>query len=438
MKTSMKQHFFAINLSCLKCGEEYPLVKMLEGCHKCKTDKLVANLDVKYNYDKIANILSKEILEERGGQHGLWKYRELLPVKRKECMITLGEGNTPLIKCNRLSKEIGIKNLYIKDESRNPTWSFKDRHCCVAVAKGLEFDAKIVSVSSYGNMGASTAAYAARAGVPCVVFVPSFIPKNMLTWLQVYGAMVVPLTTTEGRWMLESECLKKFESWYSVGTFTSPMPVYNPYGVEGNKTIAFEICEQINWKTPDKLVVPTSYGGGLWGIWKGFKELLTLDFIEEKPEMVSVETNVLAPLAKTISKGLEYVERVSHTSSVAFSIAGTVSSYQAVKAIRESRGMALTVSEEQIVEAQKLLASSEGIYGEMASVAAVAGVKKMVEEGEIESDETVVCVLTSSGLKFPEVTASFLHEPISPISPKLEELSVFLLKYYGYDPMQLK
>jgi threonine synthase len=250
--------------------------------------------------------------------------------------------------------------------------------------------------------------------------------------------MVVPVTTTEGRWTLEFKCLKTFDGWYSAGTFTSPMPVYNPYGVEGNKTITFEICEEMNWKAPDKVIVPTSYGGGLWGIWKGFKELLTLDLIGKKPEMVSVETNVLAPLAKAISKGLEYVERVSPANSVAFSIAGVVSSYQALKAIRESSGIALTVSEEQIVEAQKLLASREGIYGEMASVAAIAGVKKLIEEGRIERDETVVCVLTSSGLKFPEVTASFLQESMIPIAPKLEELLVFVQKNYGYDLTQLK
>jgi len=434
----MKEHFFATNLSCLKCGKEYPLTKMLEGCTNCRTDKVVVNLDVRYDYDSIANILSKKVLIRRKDRHGLWKYKELLPVERRDCMITLGEGNTPLIKCNRLGKELGIKELYIKDESRNPTWSFKDRHCCVAIAKGLEFGAKVVSVSSYGNMGASTAAYAARAGIPCIVFVPSFIPKNMLTWLHVYGAMVVPITTTEGRWTLELKCLKTFDGWYSAGAFTSPMPVYNPYGVEGNKTITFEICEQMNWKAPDKVIVPTSYGGGLWGIWKGFKELLTLDLIGKKPEMVSVETNVLAPLAKAISKGLEYVERVSPANSVAFSIAGVVSSYQALKAIRESSGIALTVSEEQIVEAQKLLASREGIYGEMASVAAIAGVKKLIEEGSIKRDETVVCVLTSSGLKFPEVTASFLQESMIPIAPKLEELLVFVQKNYGYDLTQLK
>lgn len=427
------QHFFATSLSCLKCGAEYQLEKMLEGCPKCKTDKFIANLDVKYDYDRLTKFLSKESLGKRVAQRGLWKYRELLPVKKEAHMITLGEGNTPLVKCDRLGREIGVKNLYIKDESRNPTWSFKDRHCCVAIAKGLEFGAKIVSVSSYGNMGASTAAYAARAGIPCVIFVPSFVPKNMLTWLRVYGAMVVPVSTSEGRWALESQCSKKFKAWYSVGTFTSPMPVYNPYGVEGNKTIAFEICEQLNWDVPAKIIVPTSYGGGLWGIWKGFKEFLTLDFIKEKPEIISVETEALAPLAKALSKGLEYIERVPFTESVAFSIAGTISSYQAIKAILESHGKAITVSEKEIIEAQRLLATREGIYGEMASVASIAGVKKMIEYGIVDKNEIVVCVITSSGLKFPEVSAVFLQEPINPIAPKMEEFLSLLLAYYNYD-----
>ena len=425
------EEFFARGLRCLKCGEEYPLLKMLEGCPKCRTDKAVSNLDVEYDYEKVKNVLSVKTLKKRKNGNGLWKYRELLPVKRREYMVTLLEGNTPLIKCEHLSRKLGIKNLYIKDESRNPTWSFKDRHCCVAISKGLEFGAKFVSVSSYGNMGASTAAYSARAGIECVVFVPSFTPKNMLTWLQIYGAKVVPVTTSEGRWILERECFRKFDYWYSVGTITYPMPTYNPYGVEGNKTIAYEICEQMSWEPPDKVIVPTSYGGGIWGIWKGLKEFLMLDFIKEKPKMVSIETEILAPLAKAISKGLNHVEKVPPVSSVAFSIAGYVSSFQALEAIRESKGIALTVSERQIIEAQKLLASEEGIYGEMASVASVAGVKKLIEEGEIEKDETILCVLTSSGLKFQEVTAKFLPEQPKAIEPKWEEFVVFLNRHYG-------
>lgn len=404
---------------------------MLEGCPKCRTDKAVANLDVEYDYERVKDVLSVKTLKKRKNGNGLWKYRELLPVKRKEYMVTLHEGNTPLIKCERLSRKLGIKNLYIKDESRNPTWSFKDRHCCVAISKGLEFGAKFVSVSSYGNMGASTAAYSARAGIECVVFVPSFIPKNMLTWLQIYGAKVVPVITSEGRWTLERECLRKFDYWYSVGTITYPMPTYNPYGVEGNKTIAYEICEQMNWEPPDKVIVPTSYGGGIWGIWKGLKEFLMLDFIREKPKMVSVETEILAPLSKAISKGLNHVEKVPPVSSVAFSIAGYISSFQALEAIRESKGIALTVSERQIIEAQQLLASDEGIYGEMASVASVAGVKKLIEEGEIERDETVLCILTSTGLKFQDVTAKFLPRQPRAIEPKWEEFLAFLSRYYG-------
>lgn len=420
---------FALGLRCLKCEEEYPLGKMFEGCPKCKTDKIIANLEVTYDYKSVTKALTKEILESRKGENELWKYKELLPLKDEQYMITLGEGDTPLIKCERLGAKIGLKNLYVKDESRNPTWSFKDRYSCVAVAKALEFKAKIVSVSSYGNMGASVAAYAAKADLSCVVFVPSFVPKNMLTWLQVYGAKIVPVTTTEGRWVLESRCVKTYDWWYPVGTFTSVTPVYNPYGVEGLKTLGYEICEQLKWKVPNRIIVPTAYGGGLWGIWKAFNEFKKLGFIEKEPRMISVEPTVLAPLAKAVSKGLEYVEKVPIANSVAFSIAGTISSYQALRAIRDSKGTALMVSEEEIIDMQKLLASTEGIYGEMASVATLAGAKKLREEGQIEKDEIIVCVITSSGLKFLELTAKFLQKPPKAIEPKWDSFKNLMRQY---------
>lgn len=427
----MKEKFFAISLRCLKCGKEYPLVKMLEGCPECKTNKMVANLDVKYEYDSIGKVLSKEILEKRN-KNGVWKYRELLPVEKSQYMITLGEGNTPLVKCKRLSRKLNVKNLYIKDESRNPTWSFKDRHCCVAIAKGLEFGAKVVSVSSYGNMGASVAAYAARAGLECIVFIPSFVPKNMLAWLQVYGAKIVPVTTIEGRWLLESRCVKEYEWWYSVGTFTLPTPVYNPYGVEGNKTMGYEICEQLNWEVPNKIFVPTSYGGGLWGIWKAFCELREIGFIDTTPQMISVEPAALGPLSKAISKGLDHVEKIPSSKSLAFSIAGNISSYQALKAIYASKGMAVTVSDEEIIEMQKMLASTEGIYGETASVASLAAVKKLREEKMIERDETIVCILTSSGLKFHETIKDFLPKPPKAIKPNWEEFRKLMKQQYNF------
>jgi len=421
---------YALGLRCIKCGAEYPLGKMFEGCPKCKTDKMIANLEVDYDYDGVAGVLNRETIEKRGKEKGVWKYKELLPVTAQRYMFTLGEGDTPLIRCNRLGDKIGVKKLYIKDESRNPTWSFKDRHSCVAIAKGLEFGAKVVSVSSYGNMGASVAAYAARAGLDCAVFIPGFVPETLLTWLQVYGAKVVPVTTPEGRWVLESKCVREHD-WYPVGTYTSPMPTYNPYGVEGNKTIGYEICEQLNWEVPDKVFTPTSYGGGIWGTWKAFHEFKKIGLVEKEPMMISVEPAALGPLANAISKGLDYVERLPWKSSVAFSIAGNTSSYQALKTIRVSKGAAITVTDEEIMEMQELLASTEGLYGEIASVAAVAGVKKLREESGIQEDETVICVLTSAGLKFPGVTKKILPEPPPAIEPDWSMFRNLMKQWYN-------
>ena len=421
---------YATMLKCQKCGSEYSLEKLFEGCPNCKTDKMIANLEVDYDYESIMNVLSREVLEKRR-EEGIWKYKELLPVTNEKAMITLGEGHTALIKCERLGRKIGLENLYVKDESRNPTWSFKDRLCCAGVAKGLEFGVKVVSVSSYGNLGASAAAYAARAGMDCVVFTPSFVPETMLTLLQVYGAKVVRITTPEGRWELESTCVRE-HNWYPLGTYTTPTPTGNPYGDDGYKTIGYEICEQLNWDVPDKVFVPTSYGGGLWGTWKGFHEFKKIGLIEkEPPRMVAVEPAALGPLTNAISKGLDYIEKMPLKSTVAFSIAGTISSYRALKTIHDSRGTAITVTDEEITEMQKLLASTEGIYSEMASVAPIAGAKKLREEGGVQEDETIVCVLTSTGLKFPETTKTVLPELHPVIEPSWNPFKKLMKQRYN-------
>jgi len=421
---------YALGLKCLKCETRYPLERMFEGCPKCRTDKTVSNLEVDYDYDRVSNVLDKETLRRRGKERGVWKYEELLPVKTAQYMFTLDEGNTPLVRCERLGEKIGIKNLHVKDETRNPTWSFKDRHSCTAIAKGLEFGAKVVTVSSYSNMGASTAAYAARVGLSCVVFVPSFVPESMLTWLQVYGAKVVPVTTPEGRWTLESKCAREL-GWYPVGTYTSPMATYNPYGVEGLKTIGYEICEQLDWKAPDKIFCPTSYGGNIWGTWKAFQEFKKMGLVEEEPTMISVEPAALGPIANAISEGLDYVETVPSKNSLAFSIAGTTSSYQALKTIRESKGRAVTVTDEELLEMQKLLASAEGIFGEVASVASLVGAKKLRERGEVQEDETVVCVLTSTGLKSLEAARKSLPGPFPAIEPNWNTFTSLMRQRYG-------
>lgn len=420
---------YALGLKCLKCGAEYSIDRMFEGCPECKTDKIVANLTVIYDYDKIAQKLSKEVLEKRSRRLGIWRFKEMMPIKNEKHMLSLGEGNTPLIKCERLGKGIGISNIYVKDESRSPTWSFKDRLCCVAISKGLDFRAKVATVSSTGNHGAATAAYSAKAGMDCIIFTLPSAPQAMSTLMQVYGAKVVSVSTSEGRWMLMGKCIKDY-GWYPTGTFTLPTPTGNPYGAQGYKSIGFEICEQLSWEAPDKVIMPTGYGEGIFGTWSGFKEFYEMGFINTLPEMISTEPARGGPLANAISKDLNYIEKVPLKPSVAFSIATSITSYQALKAIRDSRGLAITATDKEIMAAQKMLASMEGLYAEPAAAASVAGAKRLREEGKIDEDETIVCVATSSGLKDIEATRRLLPS-IPTIEPDWYEFKKFMKSHYS-------
>lgn len=417
---------YALGLHCQKCGAEYPLTKLFEGCPKCHTEKLIANLEIDYDYDRVADLLKKEDLKKPS--KGIWKYKELLPVKDKRYMITLEEGNTPLIRCRRLGDEINLQNLYIKDETRNPTWSFKDRFCCVSIAKGIEFGAKVVTVSSSGNHGAATAAYAARVGIDCIVFTSSAVPESLLVLMQVYGARVVPLTTMQGRWMLMSQCVKKYD-WFPASNYTMP-PTGNPYGVEGYKSIGYEICDQLGWNVPDKVILPTGLADGLFGTWKGFQEFRKLGFVNKEPTMVAAEPACMAPLNNAIQKGLEYVETVPMKPTVAFSIGSTTSSYQGLKTIRDSKGITCPVTDEEIVKMQILLAHTEGLYGEPAAVASIAAAKKLSETGVIQKDEIIVCVLTSTGLKFPNITRKAIPKPPT-IKPNWNEFVKLMNEEYN-------
>lgn len=421
---------FAKGLECTNCQARFPLGKMFEGCPKCKDDKLIANLTVTYDYEEIKSTLNRKVLETR--KPGLWKYRELLPVEEDRNIVSLDEGGTPLVKCKRFSKEIGLRNLYIKDESRNPTWSFKDRYCSVAISKGLEFDVKTVTVSSSGNHGAATAAYASRAGLDCVIFTMGFTPATFLTLMQSYGVKVVPVSTAEGRWKLMERCVREFD-WYPTGSYTLPMPTGNPYGVEGYKTIGYEICEQLGWEAPSKIFVPFGGGDGLFGTWKGISELRSLGIVSGESTMVAVEPSAGGPLNNALRKKLNYVEKVPVKSTVAFSIGNSVATFQALKAVRASQGTAITVTDEEIMNAQLELATLEGLYVEPSSAASIAGVRKMREQGQLDSDERIVCTVTSGGLKDPEATRKILPK-LDTIEPEWNALLEFLRKTYNFKP----
>lgn len=412
-------------LRCLKCDQTYPLGQYFEGCPSCRTEKSVSNLTVEYDYSAIKEKLNKGVFSSRC--ESLWRYWDLLPVDPDNA-VTLGEGMTPLIECDRLGKELNISALFLKDESRNPTWSFKDRLCSVAVTHAKEINAPAVTISSTGNHGASTAAYAARAGLPCIVFTVESVPKTMKTLMQSYGAKVVACKTYSDRWTLMHECIKRF-GWYPTSSYVSPPVGSNYFGIEGYKSIAYEIIESLSWEIPDVVVIPAAYGDGLTGIWKGFKEFKELGFINRLPKLVAVEP--FGPLANALNKGINYVEEVPVFASVAFSIGANISTYQGLQALKESQGTAVTVQDDEIIKMQQQLGSTEGMYAEMSSVASLVGACKLRKSNWIEPDDKVVCFLTSTGLKDPATTAA--HMPEVPfVNADIIELKGALKKYYNF------
>jgi len=386
---------FAKSLKCLKCNKRYDLGWYFEGCKNCESEDFTSNLTVDYDYERIKDSIPRTIFER---PHQLWDYKMLLPVKHQRNIVSLGEGNTPLIKSSRLGERFGLINLYFKNEGMNPTLSYKDRLASVAVSKGLELNATKTVVSSSGNHGAAAAAYSARAGLECVIFTLSTAPTTMLALMRCYSDKVIAVTSSEGRWDMMKKCVEELHM-YPLSTYTR-WPTGNPYGVEGYKTIAYEIFSQMSMHVPDFVVVPVGYGDGLYGIWKGFWELRELGFSNSIPRMVAVETSAGAPLNEAYRHNRSKIDRVPiKHDTVAFSIMTTVCGYHALYALRESSGLSYAVGDQEILNAQFDLARLEGLATETSSAATVAAINELTESGELDKSDTVVCVLTSSALK---------------------------------------
>jgi threonine synthase len=387
-------------LECIDCGAEYNPQMVIYTCHKCG-----GLLAVKYDFSRMPSNLDEK-WENRS--LSVWKYAELLPVEDKKKIITLGEGGTSLNQCRNLSEKIGIRNFYAKNEGENPTGSFKDRGMTVGVSKALELRLKKVICASTGNTSASLAAYAAKAGLECMVLIPSGkVAFGKLTQAIVHGAKVVQIKGNfdQALKIVQELCLKR--------------PVYllnsvNPFRLEGQKTAAFEIRDQLEGQVPDKLIVPVGNAGNISAIWKGFKELHELGLTEKFPQMVGIQAEGAAPIVSSLKRGLKEVKFVEkpETVATAIRIGSPVNWKKAVKAVKESKGIVETVSDREILEAQRLLAQHEGLFVEPASAASVAGLFKLVKMGIIDKDEKVVCILTGHGLKDPEIVLKKFPAPI--------------------------
>ncbi|MGB9867617.1 MAG: pyridoxal-phosphate dependent enzyme [Bacillota bacterium] len=356
----------------------------------------------------------------------MWRYIELLPADDMDEVVSLHEGCTPLIRVRRFEEEYGIGRFFVKDESRNPTGSFKDRLASCAVTVGLKTGARVVTVSSTGNHGAATAAYAARAGLDCVVFTMDSVPLMMKVLMQVYGGKLVALKNGPDRWKLMALGVRE-KGWWPVGNYLNPPIGSNPYGVDGYKSVALEILEDLGWAVPDVVIQPTAYGDGLYGMWKGFVEAKRLGITNSVPRMYAAE--IFGSLGKALAAGGR-LEPVPAGPSVAFSIAAPVSTHQALRVLISSRGGAVSVGDEDLLDVQERLGRL-GIYAETSSCASVAAAIRLAKTGLLSRSDTVVAIITATGQRDPWVTQSRMPS-VPVVEPDWAMLASVLEATYGF------
>jgi threonine synthase len=375
----------------LQCFECQAVVPAHEAGFRCKT--CGGLLEAKFD------LAGKRDLGWTSRQPSVWKYRELLPIEKEKSIVSLAEGGTGLHHCKRLGRKLGLKNLFVKNEGENPTGSFKDRGMTVAISKAKELGKKKVLCASTGNTAASLAAYSARAGMECIVLVPKGkVAVGKMLQVIMHGARLIQIKGDFDQAleiaMKLSERRKEFYLMNSI----------NPFRLEGQKTLAFEILDQLG-RAPEVVMLPVGNGGNISAAWKGFSEFQQLKIVKNRPRMIGIQAEKAAPIARAVKSGQNEIRPIHNpqTIATAIRIGSPVNWPKVLRAIRDSRGTAETVTDHQILEAQKELATLEGIFVEPASAASIAGVKKLSEEGRVDRSETVVCVTTGHGLKDPSV-----------------------------------
>lgn len=410
---------FISHLRCPKCGTEYPPT---DRNYLCNTPDCGNRLDIHYNFNQLQKVISRKTLENR--ILGVWSYFELLPISKHRDIVSIGEGGTPLIQSHRLAQHLGIKHLYIKDETRNPTWSFKDRPMTVGVSKAKEHKATTLASASSGNAAAALAAFCARAGFNCYCFVPDIAPMGKIAQLLLYGAKVVRLRGLHKGDDPTVQLLQKACNTYGWTPCPSFGP-FNPYQAEGPKTLAYEIVQQMNWKVPDVAYVQVGGGGLLGGQWRGFNDFKTLGLIKNFPRMVAVQPTECAPLVRAFSSNQDLFNITSwdNPHSVAEGLCDPFpwDGDLALKAIRESKGTATAVDDPAILRAQRLLAKYEGIFAEPTGVAGLAGLIKQLESGDQDPSEVILIEATGGGLKDQDIVIQNV-EPPPVIDPDLQQL----------------
>ncbi|MDA8277406.1 MAG: threonine synthase [Actinomycetota bacterium] len=403
-----------IALVCKECGKSYE-AKALHVCEFC-----FGPLEVKYDYDAIASKVSRESIA--AGPNNMWRYRELLPVESTD-YVSLGAGFTPLVRAERLGNYLGLEELWIKNDTLNPTGSFKDRVVSVALSKARELGLKIAACASTGNLANSVAAHAAWANMESYVFVPANLERAKIITTAVYGGNVVAI---DGNYddvnRLCAEIASEEPEWAFVNVNV------RTYYSEGSKTLAFEVAEQLGWDSPDHVVVPVASGSQLTKIYKGFDELHRVGLLDRKPsvKISGAQAAGCSPVATAFASKSDVIRPVKpDTIAKSLAIGNPADGYYALDVVRKSGGGFGSVTDEEVLDGIRLLARTEGIFAETAGGVTIATLVKLVREGVISKSEKTVAYITGNGLKTVEAMAPTTQATIT-IEPKLDQFFQFL------------
>ncbi|HXG38877.1 MAG TPA: threonine synthase [Bacteroidota bacterium] len=387
----MSYFTYLTHLECSVCGDRHSPHEVQTVCRSCGKS-LLARYDLQR-----AKQLNRESLRLR--PPSLWRYRELLPVEREEHIVSFGEGMTPVVPLRRIGGQLGLSRLWMKDEGQLPTGSFKARGLGMAISKARELGVKKICIPSAGNAAGASAAYAARAGMECFIFLPEDTPEINIKECLACGAHV---ELVKGNISDAAKAMnqKKQPDWFDVSTLKEP------YRLEGKKTMGYELAEQFGWELPDVILYPTGGGTGLIGMWKAFEEMEQLGWIGSKrPKMVSVQTSGCAPIVKAFTEKKKESEFWQNAQTIAsgLRVPKAFADHLILKAIYESSGYAVAVSDEEIVAAVRGIASQEGLFICPEGAATLVALKKLLQERRVAGDDSILLFNTGAGIKYPEV-----------------------------------
>jgi threonine synthase len=390
----VNNHSYLTHLSCSNCTTDYPADCRQTYCLKCKSPLLA-----QYDLQSAKSHLDRYSFSAR--TKGMWRWSEFLPVYNLANIISLGEGDTPLLNLISISEELGLSRLYLKEEALNPTGSFKARGMSAAVSKVKELGIQKIVLPSAGNAGGALAAYAARAHLETLIYMPEQTPGSNITESRLMGAQVELVDGLIDVAGMRAEEQSTYDNWFNMSTFKEP------YRVEGKKILGYEIAESLGWLLPDVILYPTGGGTGLVGMWKAFKELLNLGWLESEslPRMIAVQAEGCAPVVKAFLSGASTCAfwESAHTIASGLCVPKSFADRIILQILSESNGTAITVSDEEIVQSRSQLAQKEGINACPEGAATLAALKKLLKQGIIEPKETVILFNTASGLKYPSL-----------------------------------